>query len=59
MEKSRGKEADKNLQFAYEVCQDKNAYTSQKSIGEIICEGGAALREDKAEFAYSVFPELR
>jgi hypothetical protein len=50
---------DKNLQFAYETCRDNNAYTSKKTVCEIVTEGTASLREDKVEFAYSVFPELR
>jgi len=52
-------EVDENLQFAYEACQDDNAYTSPKTICKIIADGTASLRENKAEFAYSVFPELR
>jgi len=52
-------EVDENLQFAYEACQDNNAYTSSKTICEIIRDGAASLREDKVAFAYSVFPELR
>jgi hypothetical protein len=52
-------EVNEHLQFAYEVCQDNNAYTSAKSICEIITDGAASLSEDKIEFAYSIFPELR
>jgi hypothetical protein len=55
----RENEIDKNLQFAYEACQDSNAYTSDKTICEIIESGTRALQEDKTAFAYSVFPELR
>lgn len=58
MEKDN-KQVDKNLQFAYEACRDKNAYTSNKTVNTIIREGGAAVRSDKIEFVYSVFPELR
>jgi hypothetical protein len=49
---------DEHLQFAYEVCQDNNAYTSNKTICEIVTDGTASLRKDKTAFAYSVFPEL-
>jgi hypothetical protein len=51
-------EVDEHLQFAYEACQDNNAYTSSKTILKIIEDGGQALREDKVKFAFSVFPEL-
>jgi hypothetical protein len=52
-------EVDEHLQFAYEACQDNNAYTSVKTICEIITDGTASLCEDKVAFAYSVFPELK
>jgi len=52
------KEVDKNLQFAYEADIDSNDYTSPKTIGQIIKDGGASLRENKADFVLSVFPEL-
>ena len=52
-------DVDRHLEFAYEACQDNNAYTSEKTICEIITDGTAALREDKIEFLYSVFPEFR
>ena len=52
-------EVDKHLQFAYETCLDNNAYTSAKTVCEIISDGTESLHKDEIEFVYSVFPELR
>jgi len=52
-------EVDEHLQFAYEACCDTNAYTSSKTVCQIIADGIASSTDDKAAFAYSVFPELR
>jgi hypothetical protein len=51
---------DKNLQFAQEMSDEQNPsqYDSDKTVGEIIADGAAALGEDKVAFAESVFPEL-
>lgn len=52
-------EVDENLQFAYLACRDNNAYTSKKTVVEILQDGIDSSEEDEIEFAYSVFPELR
>jgi hypothetical protein len=50
---------DEHLRFAYEASLDNNAYTSEKTICDIIAGGTESISEDKAAFAYSIFPELR
>jgi len=49
---------DPSLLFAYEACLDNNAYTSDKTICEIIRDGTDSLHANKTAFVYSVFPEL-
>ncbi|MDR2492396.1 MAG: hypothetical protein LBD25_02880 [Coriobacteriales bacterium] len=50
---------DEHLQFAYEACKDDNAYTSDKTICQIIADARESLYSDKVEFVYTVFPSLK
>jgi hypothetical protein len=52
-------DTEKYFRYAYEASLDKNDYTADKSIAEIISEGMASIMEDKEAYVYSVIPELK
>jgi hypothetical protein len=48
---------EKNLQFAYNVCKDNNAYTATEEFWNIVKSGSDDLLEDR-DYVRSVFPSL-
>jgi hypothetical protein len=48
---------EKNLQFAYNMCKDTNAYTAQEDFWDIAKAGNDELLKDK-EYMRSTFPDL-
>jgi hypothetical protein len=48
---------ERNLQFAYNVCKDNNAYTAKDEFWDIVKLGSETLLDDR-EYVRSVFPSL-
>jgi hypothetical protein len=48
----------RNMDFAYTVCKDTNAYTAKEKFWDIVKEGSDALLENK-EYRRSIFPALK